>query len=99
MKKMIIALAIIASIAGAYNLYANRQIDYYSQNLVQFSDGIRYDEETNTVYTSGKLGRWKMQIMEKKAREAGVKEYYLEKGVKGNKVYKCILVKKVVYCD
>ncbi len=92
-------LAIVASIAGAYNLYINRQIDYYSNNLIQFSDGIRYDEETNTVYTSGKLGRWKMQMMERKAKKEGVKEYYLEKGVKGNKVYKCILVKKVVYCD
>jgi hypothetical protein len=93
MKKMIIALAIIASIAGAYNLYINRQIDYYSYNLIQFSDGIRYDEKTNIVYVSGNLGKWTMRIMEKKAQAANVKEYYLEKGKK------CILVKKVVYCD
>jgi hypothetical protein len=99
MKKIIITLAIIASLAAAYNLYINRQIDYYSHNLTQFSDGIRYDEETNTVYTSGKLGKFIMQIMEKKAREAGENEFYMEKGEKGNKFYKCILVKKVVYCD
>ena len=86
-------LAIVASIAGAYNLYINRQIDYYSYNLIQFSDGIRYDEETNTVYTSGNLGKWTMRIMEKKAQAANVKEYFLEKGQKR------ILVKKVVYCD
>jgi len=99
MKKIIIVLAIIASIAWAYNLYINRQIDYYSYNLIQFSDGIRYDEKTNTVYTSGKIGRWIMRIMEQKAQKAGTKEYYLEKGEKGDKFYKCILVKKVVYCD
>jgi hypothetical protein len=98
MKKIFIIftllLAIIVGVGAAYN-----PINYNSAELKYFSDGIKYDEKNNAVYVDykNKIARLKMNLIEKQARKAGQTEYYIEKGVKGNKIYKRILVKKVVY--
>jgi hypothetical protein len=98
MKKLfIIFTLLLAIIAGAGGMYS--PTNYNSSGLEYSSDGIKYDEKTNIVYVDykNKIARWKMNFIEKQARKAGQTEYYIEKGVKGNKIYKRVLVKKVIY--
>ena len=91
---IILLLAFYAVLFG-YNYYVNRVIDYSSSRLVQFSDGVKYDETTKTIYTSGKIAKWQVKLAQKAFYESGDKEFWMDNNSKHN--YKCVLVKNIVY--
>jgi hypothetical protein len=99
MKKSIIlvAMALIIMVAGIYKI-DSQAVTYDSNNLIQFSDGIRYDTKTNTIYTHGKIARWSVQKAERAFRRSHDKEFWMDNGlIETSKNYKCVKVKRIVY--
>jgi hypothetical protein len=100
MKKSIIliAMALIITVAGIYKIDSQAVVTYDSNNLTQFSDGVRYDTETNTIYTRGKIARWSVQKAERAFRKSHDKEFWLDNGlIETSKNYRCVKVKRIVY--
>ena len=93
-----ITLAVVFYLVlSGYNFYINRVITYDSYNLIQFSDGVRYDEETKTIYTNGKIARWSVKRAYNAFINSGDKEFWIDNNREGKKDYKCVLVKNIVY--
>jgi uncharacterized protein YxeA len=99
MKKSIILvlLAVIITIAGLYKI-DNQVITYDSNHLTHFSDCVKYDRNTKTIYTKGKVARWAVQRAEKAFLRSGDKEFWMDNGLpETSKNYKCVEVKHIVY--
>ena len=58
MKKLLIILAVALAAIASYTATSTAKVDYNSAKLERFADGIKYDSETNTIYTSGKVAKW-----------------------------------------
>ena len=98
MKKIIIILAIALAAIASYTATSTVEIDYNSARLERFADGIKYDNETNTIYTSGKVARWTVQRAERAYKESGDKEFWMDNNLpETSKNYKCVKVDKIVY--
>jgi uncharacterized protein YxeA len=98
MKKIIIILAIALAAIASYTATSTAEIDYNSARLERFSDGVKYDTETNTIYTSGKLARWTVQRAERAYKESGDREFWMDNNLpETSKNYKCVKVDKIVY--
>jgi uncharacterized protein YxeA len=99
MKKLLIILVIAIAAIASYTANSNAEkIDYNSAKLERFADGIKYDSETNTIYTSGKVARWTVQRAERAYRESGDREFWMDNNLpETSKNYKCVKVDKIVY--
>lgn len=98
MKKLLIVLAVALAAIASYTATSTAEIDYNSARLERFSDGVKYDSETKTIYTSGKLARWSVQRAERAYKESGDKEFWMDNNLPENsKNYKCVKVEKIVY--
>jgi uncharacterized protein YxeA len=96
MKKLLIILVIALAAIASYTANSNAEkIDYNSARLERFADGIKYDRETKTIYTKGKLARWSVQRAERAYKESGDREFWLDNNLTSN--YKCVKVEKIVY--
>jgi uncharacterized protein YxeA len=97
MKKLFILFTLLlAIIAGAGGLY--NPTNYNSAGLERFSDGVKYDAETKTIYTSGKVAKWAVQRAERAYRESGDNEFWMDNNLpETSKNYKCVKVEKIVY--
>jgi uncharacterized protein YxeA len=99
MKKSIIlvAMALIITLAGIYKI--DSQITTYdSPYLIQFADGVKYDEETKTVYTKGKLAKWSVKRAAKAFNESGDKDFWMDNNLPTtSRHYKCVEVKHIIY--
>ncbi len=98
MKKLIIILAVALAAIASYTATSTAEIDYNSAKLERFADGIKYDSETNTIYTSGKVAKWSVQRAERAYKESGDKEFWMDNNLpETSKNYKCVKVDKIVY--
>ena len=98
MKKFIIILAVALVAIASYTATSTAEIDYNSARLERFSDGVKYDAETNTIYTSGKVAKWSVQRAERAYKESGDKEFWMDNNLpETSKNYKCVKVDKIVY--
>jgi len=98
MKKFIIILAVALVAIASYTATSTAEIDYNSARLERFSDGVKYDAETNTIYTSGKLARWTVQRAERAYKESGDREFWMDNNLpETSKNYKCVKVERIVY--
>ena len=98
MRKLLIILAIALAAVASYTAISTAKVDYNSARLERFTDGIKYDSETNTIYTSGKLARWSVQRAERAYKASGDKEFWMDNNLpETSKNYKCVKVDKIVY--
>lgn len=98
MKKLLIILAIALAAIASYTATSTAEIGYNSPQLVRFADGVKYDTETNTIYTSGKVAKWSVQRAERAYKESGDKEFWMDNNLpETSKNYKCVKVNKIVY--
>jgi uncharacterized protein YxeA len=98
MKKLLIILAVALAAIASYTATSTAEIDYNSAKLERFADGIKYDSETNTIYTSGKVAKWSVQRAERAYKASGDKEFWMDNNLPENsKNYKCVKVDKIVY--
>jgi uncharacterized protein YxeA len=98
MKKLLIILAVALAALASYTATSTAEVDYNSAKLERFADGIKYDSETNTIYTSGKVAKWSVQRAERAYKASGDKEFWMDNNLPENsKNYKCVKVDKIVY--
>ena len=98
MKNFIIILAVALAAIASYTATSTAEVDYNSVKLERFADGIKYDSETNTIYTSGKVAKWSVQRAERAYKESGDKEFWMDNNLpETSKNYKCVKVEKIVY--
>jgi uncharacterized protein YxeA len=97
MKKIfIIFTLLLAIIAGAGGTYS--PTNYNSSGLEYFSDGVKYDAKTNTIYTKGKMAKWAVQRAERAYKASGDKDFWIDNNLpETSKNYKCVKVEKIVY--
>ncbi len=98
MKKLLIILVVALAAIASYTATSTAEVNYNSPQLVRFADGVKYDTETNTIYTSGKVAKWSVQRAERAYKESGDKEFWMDNNLpETSRNYKCVKVDKIVY--
>ena len=92
-----VVIAVFTLFYGTVFLVNNTApMTYDSIKLERFSDGVKYDAETHTIYTSGKVAKWAVKRAENAFLQSGDKEFWMDNNKQG-KYYKCVLVENIVY--